>query len=127
MIKYLFAIIIAIIAIGTIKGKNKQSNNKLDEMGRIFNIVLSVLYIPLSFFSIIMGLFIWDSPLKNELDKTIRTIVTYVSIPMPLICITSIVLSTMLRKKRMSKLSFCMQFLPIALFILNILALTIPF
>jgi len=66
------------------------------------------------------GIFIWDSPIKNELDKITRTIVSNVSLPMPFICIASIILSIILRKKGLSKLSFLIQFLPIVLFILVI-------
>jgi len=118
------AIIIAIVALTKIKGEDKYSNKKLDKVGIIFNSLLSILYIPLSLLSIVMGFFIWDAPLMNELDRIIRTIVTNISISMPFISIVSITLSIVLRKKGKSILSFCIQFLPIVMFILNIIFLT---
>lgn len=51
---YLFSIIIAMVVIAIVKNQSKgeRSNNKLDKVGTIFNIILSILYILLSYISI---------------------------------------------------------------------------
>jgi hypothetical protein len=125
MMQFLLTLIVTILAtiivsraiISKIKVKDEKSGNELDRIGKILNIVLSVFYIPFSLFSMIIGIFIWDSPIKNELDKATRTTVSNVSLPMPFICLASIILSIILRKKGLSKLSFFIQFFPIVLFI----------
>jgi|GEM_PF-6062986 hypothetical protein len=118
IVTIIVTIIISKIIISKIKVEDEKFVNKFDRIGKILNIGLSVFYIPFSLFSMTVGIFIWDSPIKNELDKSTRTIVSNVSLPMPLICIGSIVLSIILRKNGLSKLSFFVQFLPIVLFML---------
>ncbi|HCT65099.1 MAG TPA: hypothetical protein DIC60_07570 [Lachnospiraceae bacterium] len=118
IVTIIVTIIISRIIISKIKVEDEKFVNKFDRIGKILNIGLSVFYIPFSLFSMTVGIFIWDSPIKNELDKSTRTIVSNVSLPMPLICIASIVLSVILRKNGLSKLSFFVQFLPIVIFML---------
>ena len=120
IVTIIVTIIVSRTIISKIKFKDEKSGSELDRRGKKLNIVLSVFYIPFSLFSMTAGIFAWDSPIKNEVDRITRTIASNVLLPMPFICISSIVLSIILRKIRLSKLSFFIQFLPIVLFILII-------
>lgn len=119
----IIVVIISKVAIFKTKNKKSTSNNEDNENGLAFNILFSLIYIPLSLFCVLIAGFIWDSPLKNELDKITRTIVSYVLMLMPLISIISITISIILRKRGKKTLSFNIQILPIVILILTFLLL----
>lgn len=71
----LLSIIVAIIlkvAIFKTKSKKSTSNNEDSENGLAFNILFSLIYIPLSLFCVLIAGFIWDSPLKINLSIIVR-------------------------------------------------------
>lgn len=119
---YLLSIIIAMIVIAIVKNQSKgeRLNNKLDKVGAIFNIVLSILYIPLSYISIMMVM-VSDVFSANQLYNNLISIFCYITITFPLICIISIALSVILRIKGKSIASFRIQFLPLVVFTLNMI------
>jgi len=124
---FIVSIIISILAI-IFFGKQRKIahlNSKLDKVGVIFNTVLSILYFPLSAFSMLMFMASEATiGATNQLYIMLIRIFCYITITVPLICIISITLSVILRIKGKSIASFCIQFLPIIVFILNLLFLS---
>lgn len=96
-----------------------------NEDSTAFRIFLSILYVPFSFICILMSGFLWDAPIESVLDRIGRTIFTYILLAMPLISIISIIFSVILRKRNRKKLSFYIQFSPIAIIVLPLLLLYI--
>lgn len=96
---------------------------KLDKIGVVFNCILGVLYIPVSFFSWIL---LMASEMKigatNPVYIGIVDVFCVVSFFVPLLSVVGIVLSVCLRKKY-SVLSFVIQFVPLIVFVLNFLLL----
>ena len=93
---------------------------KIDKLGRIFNTILSVLYIPLSLFCWLMQMVSVDTiDATNPLYITWINIFCVISFFIPLLCIAGIVASNLLRRKGYSVPSFVVQFIPLAVFILN--------
>ena len=94
---------------------------KIDKLGRIFNTILTVLYFPLSFFSWLLQMVSVDTiDATNPLYITWINIFCIISFFIPLLCIAGIVASIFLRKKGYSVSSFIVQFIPLAVFILNL-------
>ncbi|MBR5121600.1 MAG: hypothetical protein IKU89_03540 [Oscillospiraceae bacterium] len=97
---------------------------KLDKIGKIFNIILGVTYIPLSLFS-------WLLQMASEstIDATNSIYIPLINafcvicFIIPLLCIAGIIISVILRKKGYSKSSFIVQFIPLVIFILNLFLL----
>jgi len=96
--------------------------NKLDKITLILNIVLSVLYVPFSIFCFLLqmasegGIDVTDTLYIRLMD-----IFCFVSAIIPLLCIAGIILSVVLRKRGHSILSFSIQFLPIIVFVFNLI------
>ena len=97
---------------------------KLDKIGKIFNVILGITYIPLSLFS-------WLLQMASEvtMDATNSIYITLINVfcvvcfIIPLLCIAGIIVSVNLRKKGYSKSSFIVQFVPLVIFILNLILL----
>lgn len=97
---------------------------KIDKLGRVFNIILGIAYIPLSLFSWLLQM-VSESTIDatNPLYITLIEIFCIISFIIPLLCIVGIIISVVLRKKGYSISSVVIQFLPLAIFILNIILL----
>ena len=97
---------------------------KLDKIGKIFNVILGITYIPLSLFS-------WLLQMASEITMyatntiyiTLINVFCVVCFIIPLLCIAGIIVSVILRKKGYSKSSFIVQFVPLVIFILNLILL----
>jgi hypothetical protein len=130
-------IVIAIVAILTIIDNRKKnrielihnknsSAKKLDRVGYVFNIVLSIIYIPISWIS---WLFMMAS--EATIDATNQTFIflinvfCWITMIIPFLCFLGIFLSVRYRKKGYSVRSFVVQFLPLIIFGLNLLLLFI--
>ena len=97
---------------------------KLDKIGKIFNIILGVTYIPLSLFGWLLQMASESTiDATNPLYITLIEIFCIISFFVPLLCIVGIVISIILRKKGYSKSSFIVQFIPLVIFILNLILL----
>lgn len=111
---------IALIIIAALMPKKKgYEYTSLDKKGVITNIVLAVLYVPLS----IMGMFtifFADAPMDNysALKKALLYAVCYLGLTVPGLSAGSIFISIILRKRGHSKTSFIIQFVPLALFLI---------
>lgn len=97
---------------------------KFDKVGRVFNIILSVAYIPLSLFSWLLQMASENTiDATNPLYITLINVFCIISFFVPLLCVAGIVMSVILRKKGYSIFSFVIQFLPLVIFILNLVLL----
>jgi len=99
---------------------------KLDKIGTVFNIILGASYIPLSLFSWLLQMASESTiDASNPLYITLIEIFCIISLIIPFLCIAGIIVSLILRKKGYSISSFVVQFLPLVIFILNIILLCI--
>lgn len=136
-LSFLCIIVIAIVAMLTIINNRKKnrtelirnqdySTKKLDRVGYVFNIVLSIIYIPVSWIS---WLFMMAS--EATIDATNQTFILlinvfcWITMIIPFLCFLGIFLSVRYRKKGYSVRSFVVQFLPLIIFGLNLLLLFI--
>ena len=112
----IFLCVVVAIVIGTVIPK-KENYNKLDKIGFIFNIILSVLYVPMSLYGI-FSLFAADTMFmySETIQKIIDLMIT-IGITLPFVSVLGIVLSVIFRKKGKRILSFTIQFIPLILFI----------
>ena len=114
--------------VGGMELMHTKSNviKKLDKAGYIFNILLSILYVPISWFS-------WLLLMASEvtIDATNQTFIFFINVfcwitmIIPFLCFLGIFLSVRYRKKGYSVRSFVVQFLPLIIFGLNLLLLFI--
>jgi len=94
---------------------------KLDKVGRVFNVILSVIYIPLSLLSWFLGMASEATiGATNPLFITLINIFCVITMVNSLLFFVGIILSVILRRKGYSVPSFVVQFIPLAIFILNL-------
>lgn len=110
-------VIVLLIAV-LIPKKNGYKYNSLDKKGVTLNIILSVIYIPLSLIGM-FTVFFADAPTTNHSDIKVLllNIVIYIGLSIPIISIASIFTSAVSRKRGKSRFSFAIQFLPIPIFV----------
>lgn len=110
--------VIALVIALLIPKKKDYEYNALDKKGVIFNIVLSVIYVPLSLAGVFM-IFFADNP-TGLTEGQLRLLETgiYCGISVPLIAIASIFASIVARKRGKRIFSFVIQFLPLIMFLL---------
>ncbi|MBO5726682.1 MAG: hypothetical protein J6S00_06445 [Clostridia bacterium] len=119
----LICVVVAVI-IGIVVPK-KAVYNKLDKAGFILNIVLSVIYVPMSFIGV-FSLFAADSmSMYSDTIQMIIEIMIYIGITLPFMSVIDIVLSVILRKRGKRILSFVIQFIPLILFIIMVVTLAL--
>ena len=99
---------------------------RLDKIGKIFNIALGILYIPLSLFCWLLQM-VSESTMgaNNPLYISLINIFCIIAFLIPFLCIAGICLSVILRRKEHSVLSFIIQFLPLVVFLFNLLLLAV--
>ena len=99
---------------------------KLDKIGTVFNIILGASYIPLSLFCWLLQMASESTiDATNPLYITLIEIFCIISFIIPFLCVAGIIVSLILRKKGYSISSFVVQFLPLVIFILNIILICI--
>lgn len=97
---------------------------RIDKISRICNFVLCIFYIPLSFFSWLMQMASESAiGVSNMLYVVLVDIFCVISFFIPLLCFGGILLSHFLRKKGHSIWSLAVQFIPLIVFVLNLLLL----
>ena len=119
----ILVIVVLLIAI-LVPEKKGYKYTSLDKKGIVFNILLSIIYIPMSIAGL-FTIFFWDSPITDysELKRLLLNIVTWVGFSIPLLSIVSIFTSVVARRRGKSKFSFTIQFLPILVFIVMIISM----
>ena len=90
--------------------------NKLDKIGLVLNIILSVIYVPISLFGVFSVMIADAMQMYSETVKIILSFMIYLGISLPIISIVSIALSVFFRKKGKSVLSFFLQFIQLFVF-----------
>ncbi len=99
---------------------NKANYTKLDITGIVFNILLGIVYVPLSWVGI-STVFFADSidrvPLPEQLFIFFLILL---GLSLPCLSIVSIGLSVLFRKSGKKVLSFLIQFLPLVVFLIMI-------
>ncbi len=117
----ILAVIVLLIALLMPK-KNGYEYNSIDKKGVTLNIILSVIYIPLSLIGM-FTVFFADAPTTNysDLKKLLLNIVIYIGLSIPIISIASIFTSVVARKRGKNRFSFVIQFLPIPAFVAMII------
>jgi len=113
-------ICVAALIIMAFKTPEPKQNGTLDTAGVFFNILLSVLYVPLSLYGI-FSVFAADSMFlySSGVQKVIELMVG-IGVSLPFASILSIMTSVALRRKGISVLSFAIQFVPLLLFVIMI-------
>lgn len=93
----IFLCVIIAVIIGVVIPK-KDNYNKLDKTGFIFNIILSILYVPISLYGI-FSLFAADSMFmySDTIQKIIGLMIT-IGLTLPFVSVLSLVLSVVFRK-----------------------------
>lgn len=115
----LFLCIVASIVAGFVLFK-KRDYNKLDRLSFIFNIILSICYVPISLFGF-FSVFAADSmSMHAKFIQKIIEIMIVIGLTIPYVSILSILFSVILRKKGKSILGFIIQFIPLILFIIMV-------
>ena len=111
--------VIVAVVIGAVIPQ-KENYSKLDKIGFVFNIILSVLYIPMSLYGI-FSLFAADSMFRypEPIQKIIGIMIT-IGITLPFVSVFGIFFSAVFRKKGKRILSFIIQFVPLILFIVMV-------
>lgn len=111
------AVVVLVVAFLLPKKKGYEYN-ALDKKGVIFNIILSVIYVPLSLMGM-FTIFFADAPTTDYsvLKESLLSVVIYIGLSIPILSIASIFTSVVARKKGKSKFSFIIQFLPIPIFV----------
>ena len=117
----ILAVIVLIIAI-FIPKKKEYEYNSLDKKGVIFNVILSIIYVPLSIMGI-FTMFFADAPaeINSSLKNSLIDIIIRLGFSIPPLSITSIFTSVLTRKRGKSKFSFIIQFLPIPVFVVMLI------
>ena len=96
----------------------------MQKISKAFNIVLGVVYIPLSLFSWLLQMASEGTiDATNPLYITLIEIFCIISFIIPFLCIAGIIISVIFRKKGYSKCSLVIQFLPLVIFALNLMLL----
>ncbi len=103
----------------------KARYTKLDKCTFVCNIILAVLYIPISLVGI-FSVFAADSMFRfSDAVQRIIGILISAGISIPFVSVISISLSVILRKKQKSIWSFIVQFIPLVMFFIIMAAFEI--
>ena len=102
--------------------KDGHEYNSLDKKGVITNIILSIIYVPLSVMGV-FTIFFADAPaeMNSSLKNLLINIIIWIGFSVPVLSIAGIFASVTARKRGKSKFSFIIQFLPIPFFIIMII------
>lgn len=103
----------------------KTEYTKLDKTGFAFNVALGVIYVPISVMFFFSVMFFDYLDMYPAAIQAIINVIVYVGLAFPLISYVSILASAVLRRLGRSKQSFCVQFIPLVLFILSMIIVSI--
>ncbi len=104
----------------------RKKMKRIDRIGKFFNLFLGILYIPLSLFSWILQMASERTMgATNPLYINLINIFCVIASLIPLLCIAGILLSIVFRRKGCSVFSLVIQFLPLVIFLLNLLLLAV--
>ena len=86
--------------------------------------ILGVIYIPVSFFSWLLQMASEGTmDATNPLYISLINVFCFISFIIPFLCVAGIIISIVLRAREYNMLSIIIQFLPLVVFILNLILL----
>ena len=96
----------------------------INEASKICNIVLGVIYVPLSLYCFLLQM-VSEGKIgaTNSLYIGLTDLFCYVALLIPVLCIVGIVLSVVFRKDGHGIVSLVVQFVPLIVFLLDLLLL----
>lgn len=122
----LIILIVASIIIVSLTRTKEHKVTRLEKTNRVLTIVLMFLYIFMSLISVLIAAFGNDYPYHFlGIKKVIWNVASYCAMFMPHISIISICTSVALGKRGKSVASFVVQFLPLILFILSVMTMSL--
>ncbi|MBQ8541777.1 MAG: hypothetical protein IJ435_09955 [Clostridia bacterium] len=121
IIKIVVAVVLIIALI--IPKKKGYEYTKLDKTGFMLNVILSAIYVPMSIAGVFTVFFSDNTSGFSEVKMNLLYVVIMMGSSTPIVSIASIFSSIVLRNRGKSKLSFAVQFLPIALFIIMLITM----
>lgn len=99
---------------------------KHNKIGILLNIIMGVIYVPLSIFSWLLQMASESTmDATNPVYITLVRIFCVIAFLIPFLCVAAILLSVLIRKKGHGVLSIVISFIPLMVFILNLLLLAI--
>ena len=104
------------------KAKGSVDMKKSQRVGYVLSIVLTILYIPISIFSFLLGMLsevVMDT--TNHAFEGLIDFSSCVAMLVPIFCFVGILLSIRCRKKGYIAWSCVLQFLPLVIFCVNLL------
>lgn len=115
-------VVVILVIVFFIPKKKEYEYNSLDKKGVIFNIILSIIYVPFSIMGV-FTIFFADAPaeMNSSLKNLLIEIIIWFGFSIPLLSIASIFTSVLARKRGKSKFSFVIQFLPIPVFVVMLI------
>ena len=93
-----------------------NTRNILNIIGRILNVIVSVIYLPFSYYSYVGGIVLMAYLYENEMSFLQEVFVNLLGLSctlIPLLCFWSVMMSLRYRKKGKIVISFAIQFLPL--------------
>ncbi len=95
---------------------------KTERVGYVLSIVLTILYIPISLVSFLLGML--SEAVMDTTNQVIIGLINFsscVAVLVPIFCFVGILLSIRCRKKGYIVWSFVLQFFPLVIFCVNLL------
>ena len=99
-------------------------NTTWDVVGILSNVVMSLLYAPLSF-ACLFSVFMADYPPEDLVASQLLYAALYLFLSVPVFCIVGIVWSVIARSREKYKFSFAIQFLPFGLIAIAVILLVL--
>ena len=103
-----------------------EKNQKIVKIGNAFRWILGILYIPLSLFCWLLQMASEGAiGATNPLYILLIDMFCVIAFIIPLLCVATMVVSVLLRETRHWILSLVIQFVPLGIFLLNWILLTV--
>lgn len=122
VVMYWIIVLIVILLNYTLPSKKDYKKTRLDKIGTIINIILTMIYIPASCTICLFAGFLYDDPNPSEREIIIRNLFLMIFFSIPVVSGVSILESIIARKKGKSIYSFFIQFFPI-IYVISLYAL----
>ena len=115
-------VVVILVIVFFIPKKKEYEYNSLDKKSVIFNVILSIIYVPFSIMGV-FTIFFADAPaeINSSLKNLLIDIIIWLGFSIPLLSAASIFTSVLARKRGKSKFSFIIQFLPIPVFVVMLI------
>ena len=121
---FVIMLIICVLLVIRLRKSDKFVYNKFDEANRILNIILTAIFSRFSLSALLSVADSWGSSTGRPLYAPYEYYVysfskDYLRLALPFVCLITITLSVLFRRKGLRVLSFIIQFLPFSFFVIN--------